>query len=456
MDDYKITAKISEGRFGTVFAGFRESTGEKVAIKKIRARRPLPGFTKDPWTKSGEREIEVLQRVRHPNVLLLLDHVTSARTGVTLLVYELLAWSLDSVLDSRKPMCESHVKAIMQMLLLGLSHLHSVDVMHRDIKPANLIFEAETGTLKIADFGSARFCPATVSRDEAHAAELSDSGLGIVPGGVELTREVCTRWFKSPEMLFGSVDYNLNVDLWATGCVLGELLSPTGEAVFPGVSDIDQLCCIFRFVGTPHEEDWPEVRRLPDYNKIEFAPSEPQPFPCDDSCSAQAAGLLRRFLQLNPAARISAPDALDHEFFQASPAPVNKPDLLVGLGPPTVEPEVNDRLSFDGSDFSSDAVGSEFEVSGTEFEAIPIETTTCGLWDRVPAPLADETLIDAGHLPPPLAGGVHVALDSAEFESVCRRSGQSTPPPPLPVQRSGHSTPPPPGPGGHRFKTGVT
>lgn len=433
MDDYKIAAKISEGRFGVVFSGFRESTGEKVAIKKIRARRPLPGYSKDPWTKSGEREIEVLQRVRHPNVVLLLEHATSAATGTTVLVYELLAWPLDALLDRRKPMDEGHVKAIMQMLLCGLAHLHSLEVMHRDIKPANLIFEAETGKLKIADFGSARFSPSSDEPREA-PAELEDGATG-------LTREVCTRWYKSPEMLFGSVDYTFDVDLWATGCVLGDLLSPTGEALFPGVSDIDQLCCIFRLVGTPREEEWPEVRNLPDYNKIEFAPSDPQPFAFEESCSTPAAQLLRRFLQLNPAARISALDASQEAFFHTSPAPVSTLELLTDLGPPSRTPEVDDRLSFDGSDFSSEAVGSEVGAPGYEFEAIPIETTACGLWDGVPQPLMDETPIDVGF------GG-------SDLGSTGRNAGHGAPPSlPGPVHgNSGHSTPPPPGPGGHRFK----
>mmetsp|Transcript_724 Transcript_724/g.1366 ORF Transcript_724/g.1366 Transcript_724/m.1366 type:complete len:447 (+) Transcript_724:95-1435(+) len=445
MEDYKIAAKISEGRFGTVFAGLRESTGEKVAIKKIRARRPLPGYSKDPWTKSGEREIEVLQRVRHPNVVLLLEHATSAATGTTVLVYELLAWPLDSLLDRRKPMDESHVKAIMQMLLCGLAHLHGLDIMHRDIKPANLIFEAETGKLKIADFGSARFSP-------PGSGDLRESPAEPEDGVTGLTREVCTRWYKSPEMLFGSVDYTLNVDLWATGCVLGDLLSPTGEALFPGVSDIDQLCCIFRLVGTPHEDEWPEVRNLPDYNKIEFAPSKPQSFAFEGSCSTPATQLLRRFLQLNPADRVSALDAPHEAFFHTSPAPVSAPELLIDLGLLSTTPEVDDRLSFDGSDFSSDAVGSEFEVPGSEFEAIPIETTSCGLWDGIPPPLTDETLNNAGHPVSDSAAGP----GGSEPANTSRNAGHSTPPPPGPAQRnSGHSTPPPPGPGGHRFKANI-
>lgn len=59
-----------------------------------------------------------------------------------------------------------------------------------------------------------------------------------------MTRDVCTRWYKSPEMLFGSVTYALGVDLWALGCTFAEFL--TSSPLFPGGSDLEQLCLIFQ------------------------------------------------------------------------------------------------------------------------------------------------------------------------------------------------------------------
>jgi len=104
MEDYKVVGKIAEGRFGTVFVAAKVSTGEQVALKKIRARRPMPGFTKDHWSKSAEREIEVLSSVRHEHVVALLDHFVSPGGGTTLLVYEYLAWDLAGLLEPR-PCC---------------------------------------------------------------------------------------------------------------------------------------------------------------------------------------------------------------------------------------------------------------------------------------------------------------------------------------------------------------
>jgi len=401
MDGYRIERKIAEGRFGTVFAATQSSTGKRVAVKKVRARRSPPGWHgSDPWTKSAEREIEVLRYMEHRHVITLLDHSASPGTGTTRLVYEFLAWDLQRLLERQGTMDESHVKIIMQMLFLGLAHLHNLGIMHRDIKPANLLLDECTGTLKIADFGSARFiCPAAA----APSCESEGSTGGAIvetPANAEceqalLTREVCTRWYKSPEMLFGSVDYGHEVDLWASGCVLGELLSADGQPLFPGGSDIDQLCRIFAFMGTPSQTNWPEAWGLPDFGKIEFAPCDAKPFDFEAVRSEQPVELLHQLLRLCPARRSPTAQALDSEFLRAGAlSPAVEPSCLVqGLGAPSFPSDDQDDRDFldEISDYGSD--GSDFSPLAGAFEPIPIETTTCGLWDdgaAVPAEEEDE------------------------------------------------------------------
>ncbi len=56
-----------------------------------------------------------------------------------------------------------------------------------------------------------------------------------------LTDYVATRWYRAPELLL-SANYGKEVDIWAIGCILGELTD--GEPLFPGESEIDQLFCI--------------------------------------------------------------------------------------------------------------------------------------------------------------------------------------------------------------------
>jgi len=432
MDGYQLAGKISEGRFGTVFLACSIETGEKVAIKKIRARRPIPGLNVDPWSKSAEREIEVLSQVRHRHVVRLLDHLASPLMGSFVLVYELLSWDLEAMLLRRKALDESEVKIVMQMLLTGLAYLHSLEVMHRDIKPSNLLMEAVTGVLKIADFGSARFCPTAAGLPGLSGLDVSDCmEEDLRECEQPLTREVCSRWYKSPEMLFGSIDYDLAVDLWATGCVLGFLLSPTAQALFAGQSDIDQLCCIFRLRGTPLEKDWPEAWLLPDFAKIEFSVCEPQPFALSE-CSLETIELVERLLQLNPAKRVMAAEALVGSYFHASPAVAEPQSLVSSVGdlePASVRPQ-------DSEDFVSD--GSDFGSPDWEFETIPIETTSCGLWDGAVA-----------------AGTLSEEQNSEGLASPVATVFAAEAAPSAATGRIRHPTPPPPKSGVHRFKPGV-
>lgn len=70
--------------------------------------------------------------------------------------------------------------------------------------------------------------------------------LAAGPGG-EYTDYVATRWYRSPELLVGDTQYGPPVDVWAIGCVFVELL--TGQAIWPGRSDVDQLYLIRKTLG---------------------------------------------------------------------------------------------------------------------------------------------------------------------------------------------------------------
>lgn len=75
--------------------------------------------------------------------------------------------------------------------------------MHRDIKGSNLLLNNE-GILKVADFGLANLCRQGQKNN--------------------LTSRVVTLWYRPPELLLGSINYGVSVDLWSVGCVFAELL----------------------------------------------------------------------------------------------------------------------------------------------------------------------------------------------------------------------------------------
>ena len=74
------------------------------------------------------------------------------------------------------------------------------------------------------------------------------------------TDYVSTRWYRAPELLLRSTNYNSPVDIFALGCIMAELytLSP----LFAGANEVDQLNKIVKVLGTPEKSDWPEGFKL--------------------------------------------------------------------------------------------------------------------------------------------------------------------------------------------------
>lgn len=101
-----------------------------------------------------------------------------------------------------------------------------MNVVHRDIKPENLLIDPNDN-LKLCDFGFARNVPQGRQNPQ-------------------MTDYVATRWYRSPELLLGD-RYSKEVDVWAIGCIMGELTD--GEPLFPGESEIDQLFEIQKIMG---------------------------------------------------------------------------------------------------------------------------------------------------------------------------------------------------------------
>ncbi|KHJ76220.1 mitogen-activated protein kinase domain protein [Oesophagostomum dentatum] len=113
----------------------------------------------------------------------------------------------------------------------GLQYLCKLQIMHRDIKPVNILVDHTSGLLKIGDFGSAK----------------------VVRPGMTSTPYQVTRFYRPPELLLGSENYNWTVDIWSAGCVLGEMVK--GKVLFPGRDTKHQWKLIRRALGSPSEAD---------------------------------------------------------------------------------------------------------------------------------------------------------------------------------------------------------
>eukprot|EP00310_Coccolithus_braarudii_P015107 CAMPEP_0183356798 /NCGR_PEP_ID=MMETSP0164_2-20130417/45200_1 /TAXON_ID=221442 /ORGANISM="Coccolithus pelagicus ssp braarudi, Strain PLY182g" /LENGTH=299 /DNA_ID=CAMNT_0025530297 /DNA_START=126 /DNA_END=1025 /DNA_ORIENTATION=+ len=273
--------KVGEGSFGQVFRARDVQLGRQVALKKIRLRdvhvMPIAAL----------RELRALQRLAHPNVMALHAFYTHGANLVLVLPY--LPLSLAAMLEQRDaPLEDSRASSLAQMLMSGLAACHASRLLHRDIKPANLMLD-DRGVLKIADFGQARLLPLDLD--------------------VELTGQVATRWYRAPELLFGSKAYTSAVDIWAAGCVIAQFwcLSP----LLPGESDMEQIFQVMTLLGSPTEEVWPGGSLTPDFHKLELPAYEAASWEEVLPYAPRAAlVLVSRMVCYDPTSRVSAADAL--------------------------------------------------------------------------------------------------------------------------------------------------
>ncbi|XP_057995491.1 protein IMPAIRED IN BABA-INDUCED STERILITY 1 isoform X1 [Hevea brasiliensis] len=291
-DAFEKLEKIGQGTYSSVFRAHELETGRIVALKKVRFDNFEPESV-----RFMAREILILRRLNHPNVMKLDGLITSRLSCSIYLVFEYMEHDITGLLscpDVR--FSESQIKCYMKQLLSGLEHCHSKGVMHRDIKGSNLLVNNE-GILKVGDFGLANFC------NSGHRQPL--------------TSRVVTLWYRPPELLLGSTDYGAAVDLWSVGCVFAEL--HLGKPVLQGRTEVEQLHKIFKLCGSPPDEYW-KKSKLP--HATLFKPQQPY-----DSCLHEtfkdlpktAVNLIETLLSVEPYKRSTATSALASEYFTTKP-----------------------------------------------------------------------------------------------------------------------------------------
>lgn len=150
---------------------------------------------------SFRREIEVMSVLgQHPNITSILGITADSRV----LVLEEAMIDLHQMIKSQKRSLSLAVaKRWSHELLEGVAYLHSINVIHRDLKPSNLLIFKDM-TLKLGDFGLAR---------EASPTEA-----------LPVRREICTLWYRAPELIMGDSSYTSLIDVWSAGCIMLEML----------------------------------------------------------------------------------------------------------------------------------------------------------------------------------------------------------------------------------------
>ncbi|XP_024019777.1 probable serine/threonine-protein kinase At1g54610 [Morus notabilis] len=299
-NSFERLAKIGQGTYSNVYKARDLINGKIVALKKVRFDNLEPESV-----KFMAREILVLRKLDHPNVLKLEGLATSRMSCSLYLVFEYMEHDLAGLAArSGVKFTEAQIKCYIKQLLSGLEHCHNNGVLHRDIKGSNLLLNNE-GILKIADFGLATFY------DPNHKQPM--------------TSRVVTLWYRPPELLLGATIYGVGVDLWSAGCILAELLA--GKPIMPGRTEVEQLHKIFKLCGSPSEEYWKKYR-LP--NATLFKPQQPY-----KRCVAEtfkdfplhSLPLIESLLSIDADGRGTATAALESEFFTTEPYPCEPSSL---------------------------------------------------------------------------------------------------------------------------------
>ncbi|WWC72260.1 uncharacterized protein I206_106222 [Kwoniella pini CBS 10737] len=298
-------------------------------IKTVYA--PLNGVVIGKQPHNIVKEVNLLKRINHPNITTLLRYTFNNDTFEHQLIFPLYAITLNELFqDSSFPFEYEHEqithiqnnpldipKYISYQLLQGINYLHNLNspISHLDLNPSNILLDWN-GLLKIIDFGIS-FSLTTKDQEEfSNCIKEEDNEF-------TLFCDVGTGSYRAPELLFSPIRYDpLKIDLWAIGCIIAQLFRPfesieinsnfgsesssssssssstksslieisnnSIKEQFDIFDNLDNLkfirkplfnskygslglsSSIFKILGTPTKENWPDFENLPDSSKINF------------------------------------------------------------------------------------------------------------------------------------------------------------------------------------------
>jgi len=201
---FQIQKQIGAGGMGVVYSAIYTKNGKKVALKLL----PVDSNEDARLVKRFERELDVLKKMRHKNIVLCYGGGRKGKQKFYAMEYVDGGSMADLIRKKGRLSWEETIEYSLQ-LAAALEHAHEHGVIHRDLKPANL-FLTKKGVLKLGDFGLARTNDAT---------QLTAAG-----------KTMGTFAYMAPEQICGKPPISHKTDLYAMGCVMFEML--TGKPPF--------------------------------------------------------------------------------------------------------------------------------------------------------------------------------------------------------------------------------
>ncbi|MBC2875052.1 MULTISPECIES: serine/threonine-protein kinase [Streptomyces] len=248
---YRLGELLGRGGMGEVWRGQDEVLGRQVAVKLL-----LGDDGDDSAAQRFRLEAQTAARLNHPQVVSVYDF--GSWDGRFYLVMELVNGpSLAQQLAARGPLSPAGVADVAAQAAAGLAAAHQQGVVHRDVKPGNLMLD-RSGTVKIGDFGIARF--------------VDETSAGLTRAG----QIVGTSTYLAPERALGRVAGPAS-DVYALGCVLYHLL--VGQPPFWAESPTALLYLHVDTPPTPPREHRPEVSQALDGYLLRMLAKEPEERP---------------------------------------------------------------------------------------------------------------------------------------------------------------------------------
>ncbi|XP_058822192.1 uncharacterized protein LOC131683853 isoform X2 [Topomyia yanbarensis] len=273
LNQYKLLDQIGQGSYGLVKLAYSEEDSTHYAMKILSKRKLLrkaglmrrgPKRGTSPLDRVY-REIAVLKKLDHPNVVKLVEVLDDPLEDSLYLVFELVQHGEVLSVPTDNPLSEERAWNIFRDVILGVEYLHYQRIIHGDLKPANLLL-SDTGSVKVADLG---VCNEFLGEDAA----MNNGSTAGTPA------------FRAPETLHpGQLVYNGKAaDIWALGATLYALVHGNVPFIATSVPGV--------------------------YEKIK---NEPLQFPATSTISPELRDLIETMLDKDPQLRITLPQIKEH------------------------------------------------------------------------------------------------------------------------------------------------
>ncbi|KAJ6498736.1 kinase-like domain-containing protein [Mycena sanguinolenta] len=320
---YDIHNELGKGSFATVYKALHKASGDWVAVKVINETKRQNGPSGTATTSDARprpnREIDVMNSLRHPNICELREVFYNANGGMDLVLELVEGGDLLDFILSRNGLTEDLAKHITYQLCQALAYIHEKGIAHRDLKPENVLLTTDDPPIvKVADFGLAK----------------------IVDEQTRLKTMCGTPSYLAPEVVTqqNNSGYDSLVDSWSVGVILFSMCTNTTPFIEPSVEDLKTRIA-------ERQIEWTQVQTV--------------------GLSPEAVDFLRCLLEYNPRDRMKLSDALEHPWLQGYvfAHPIKYPEVTrTGSSKSSLSEDVSmrtaDRLSFTGE---AEAVSQGFE-----------------------------------------------------------------------------------------------